>query len=94
MTLFKQVGPDRIELTPDEEAAVRAEWAANEAKAEEDRIAAEEAAVIAARRESAADDMIDERIAEDERIPEQALAATDRTRALDALAAKWLAEEA
>ncbi len=29
MPLFKQVGPDRIELTPDEEAAVRAEWIAN-----------------------------------------------------------------
>ena len=42
MTLYKKVGKDRVEMTPAEEAEVRAEWAANE-QAESDRRAAEAA---------------------------------------------------
>ena len=31
MTLYKQVNGKRVELTPEEEAATRAEWAKNDA---------------------------------------------------------------
>lgn len=34
MTLYKTVGNERVEMTPAEEAQVRAEWAANEAAEE------------------------------------------------------------